>query len=387
MSKVAVHPRLARFLLNAGEMGRKRDACKLAAILSEGRLRFEESARGTFASDIDALLAVELSYAGSRLARQFADAVPRTEVVSGDAAVLEKALLRAFPDRVARKKGETLFLSSGSAAKLDRASHAHGDFLVALEIDDRSDRSGRFVRLASEIAPDWLLEFFPDHITTSEEMVWNRESERVEQLNTLLYDRLTIDESRSAPRGSGAASALLSGKVLEAGIERFVNRDELAHFMDRVHFAVKNCAVRVPDDLFATAVTELANGLCSFTDFRAAASQGGLLRVLHSKLPMRDIDEVAPEFVRLPSGRRARIEYHQDRPPSVASRLQDFFGMRETPTVARGSVPLVVHLLAPNHRPVQVTTDLVSFWRNLYPQVRRELSRRYPKHLWPEVPS
>ena len=109
--------------------------------------------------------------------------------------------------------------------------------------------------------------------------------------------------------------------------------------------------------------------------------------MLEAKLPVRLIDEIAPTHIQLPSGRRARIEYHEDRPPSVASRLQDFFGMKETPAVARGTVPLVVQLLAPNQRPVQVTTDLVSFWKNLYPQVRRELSRRYPKHAWPEVPA
>ena len=82
----------------------------------------------------------------------------------------------------------------------------------------------------------------------------------------------------------------------------------------------------------------------------------------------------------------ARIEYAENQDPWVASRLQDFFGMRETPRLARGSVPVVVHLLAPNRRPVQMTKDLASFWKTLYPQVRRELSRRYPKHKWPEDP-
>jgi ATP-dependent helicase HrpB len=130
------------------------------------------------------------------------------------------------------------------------------------------------------------------------------------------------------------------------------------------------------------ALRELAKGCNSFAEMRA----GGLLAVLQAMLPMRRIDEVAPTHVQLPSGRRARIEYHDGRPPSVASRLQDFFGMKQTPTVGRGAVPLVVELLAPNQRPVQVTTDLVSFWKNLYPQVRRELSRRYPRHSWPEEP-
>jgi len=97
-------------------------------------------------------------------------------------------------------------------------------------------------------------------------------------------------------------------------------------------------------------------------------------------------NEVAPTHIRLPSGRQTPVHYEAGKPPWIESRLQDFFGMRETPRVAKGKVPLVVHLLAPNRRPVQTTTDLAGFWQRLYPQVRRELSRRYPKHAWPENP-
>ena len=153
--------------------------------------------------------------------------------------------------------------------------------------------------------------------------------------------------------------------------------------MRRVHFAAAYLNESIPEDSLAVALRELAKGRTSFAEMRA----GGLLDVLQVQLPMRRIDEIAPTHVQLPSGHRARIEYHDGRPPSVASRLQDFFGMKQTPTVARGAVPLVVQLLAPNRRPVQVTTDLVSFWENLYPQVRKELSRRYPRHPWPENPA
>ncbi|HLK19261.1 MAG TPA: ATP-dependent helicase C-terminal domain-containing protein, partial [Bryobacteraceae bacterium] len=98
------------------------------------------------------------------------------------------------------------------------------------------------------------------------------------------------------------------------------------------------------------------------------------------------LNEIAPNAIRLPSGRQSRIHYEHGKPPWVASRLQDFFGMRETPRIANGKVALVVHLLAPNQRPVQTTSDLAGFWERLYPQVRRELGRRYPKHAWPENP-
>ena len=101
---------------------------------------------------------------------------------------------------------------------------------------------------------------------------------------------------------------------------------------------------------------------------------------------MKLLDEIAPLSIRLKNGRQTKIHYEEGRPPWISSRLQDFFGMQETPRIGPDNTPLVIHLLAPNHRAVQTTTDLAGFWERLYPQVRRELMRRYPKHQWPEEP-
>jgi ATP-dependent helicase HrpB len=360
MVKLPLHPRLARFVIATGEMGAKREACEQAAQLAENR-----------------------SHATHRLRQQIADHLRELPVKTSDPHAIEKGLLLAFSDRVARKRGDKLLLSNGGAAKLDRDLFIHGEFLVAIEIDGRSDQPMPLVRIASPIEPDWLLDFFPDRIEAVEELAWNREAERVEQVNALRYEHLVIDESRGAPTDLAAAATLLAEKAMEAGVERFTDAEELAHFLRRIHFAAEHGAGDVPEDLIPAALRDLASGCISFAELRS----GDLLAVMRGKLPMSVIDEIAPTHVQLPNGRRAKIEYHDGRPPSVSSRLQDFFGMKESPTVARGAVPLVVQLLAPNHRPVQVTTDLVSFWKNLYPQVRRELSRRYPKHAWPEVPA
>src|SRR5262249_40177060 len=123
----------------------------------------------------------------------------------------------------------------------------------------------------------------------------------------------------------------------------------------------------------------------SFTALRAhdlPAALGGLLSHAQRTLLERE----APPILRLPSGRPARIEYPADRSPTVGARIQELFGLRATPRLARGRVALTIETLAPNGRPVQVTDDLASFWRTTYPEVRRELRGRYPKHAWPDDP-
>jgi ATP-dependent helicase HrpB len=136
-------------------------------------------------------------------------------------------------------------------------------------------------------------------------------------------------------------------------------------------------------DLFQT-LRSLCRGLQSFEDLRNAA--GNLIPLLEEKVNKKLLDEIAPLTVRLKNGRQIKIHYEEGKPPWISSRLQDFFGMQETPRIGPDKTPLVTHLLAPNHRAVQTTTDLAGFWKRLYPQVRRELMRRYPKHEWPEMP-
>jgi ATP-dependent helicase HrpB len=108
--------------------------------------------------------------------------------------------------------------------------------------------------------------------------------------------------------------------------------------------------------------------------------------MLESNIDQRRLNELAPATLRLPSGRQTRIHYETDRPPWIASRLQDFFGMADGPRIGPERTALVIHLLAPNQRAVQTTTDLAGFWQRLYPRVRKELMRRYPRHQWPENP-
>jgi ATP-dependent helicase HrpB len=108
--------------------------------------------------------------------------------------------------------------------------------------------------------------------------------------------------------------------------------------------------------------------------------------MLEQQIGARRLRESALPIIRLQKGRQTKVHYEHGKPPWIASRLQDFFGMRNTPRIGPRNTPVVVHLLAPNQRAVQTTTDLAGFWERLYPELRRELMRRYPKHSWPERP-
>lgn len=215
--------------------------------------------------------------------------------------------------------------------------------------------------------------------------------QRVEQVSLLRYERLVIDESVTAPSDLSAAADLLVSKALEIGVAYFIEPEAINRLFARLRFAAlhgakaSSPAAPSESELLATAFRRIATGLTNFADLKQAATST-LMAALEAQLDIRLLEEIAPTHVRLPSGRRAPIEYVDGQPPAASSRLQDFFGMRQTPAVARGPVPLTVKLLAPNGRPVQITTDLVSFWKDLYPQLRRELSRRYPRHSWPESP-
>jgi ATP-dependent helicase HrpB len=135
----------------------------------------------------------------------------------------------------------------------------------------------------------------------------------------------------------------------------------------------------------ARVLADMCEGRSSFAELRRA----DLLAHLRAALPpesLAALERLAPEHVTLPGGRRLPVGYALDRPPWVESRLQDFFGSITGPAVVQGRVPLVLHLLAPNHRAVQVTTDLAGFWARHYPELRNALMRRYPKHAWPEDP-
>ena len=324
------------------------------------------------------------------------------------------SVLAGYPDRVARRRAakdsrdtsRELLLSGGGTAELAPESVVReAEFMVAVDAEERGDaafsrgpKSGAgaaksVVRLASAVKPDWLLDLFADSLAERVEARWNAQGERVEVVRRLVYDQLIIDEWRADKAEGEEVTRALASAALDVGVRAFVEWEQVESFLARVEFTAgafpEESLPALAEEDARAALEEMCIGRRSFAELREAARSGELLERLRRRLTheqSRLVARAAPERITLARGRQARVRYERGRAPYVASRLQDFFGMSDGPRVACGRVALVLQLLAPNSRPVQVTTDLAGFWSRHYPSVRRELGRRYPRHAWPEDP-
>jgi len=369
LCRYPLSPRLSRIVVEAIEGGVGEDGCVAAAILESG-VRIEKN------DLLEAMDAERDSRTQKHVDQIMRIARPTRQIQKDDDALLMSVLM-GFPDRVARlRSGKQLLMSTGVSAEIAGEAPQY-EFMVALDAEDRREKPMPLVRLAARVEPEWLIELFPERIREESTESWNRSTERVEALNSLMYDELKIEESRGMASAEAAAE-MLAAKALEAGIEKFVDRSSLDAVMLRIEFA----GLELPDP--AQALRELCVGRQSFAELKSAAAD--LPGMMERKIGTQRLNELAPAQIRLKGGRHTKVHYERGKQPWIASRLQDFFGMHETPRVGLRHTPVVVQLLAPNHRPVQTTTDLAGFWERLYPQVRRELMRRYPKHAWPERP-
>lgn len=447
MLRLPLHPRLSRLVIEAESRGVEGAACAVAAILSERDIRarhllstsheagirarpkihgtsdvldlldvFTEAAQKKFAPEslrnlnLNPKAVQNVERARRQLERLLrGNGGPRRPPGAGAETELLISILAGYPDRVARRRkfsdkaaGDNLELSlagGGSATLAPESLVRAEEFLIAVDAEERRGRgamrgAATLVRLASGIEPEWLLDLFADRIRETSHVEWNAQTERVEIVSRLIYEELTLDESRkNAAGGDEGVTRTLTEAALAAGFEELIDRDAVNRFLAQVEVTRQACPELDLPHLVAedarAGVAALCEGRSSFAELREAARGGGLLHALRARLSpeqARALSKMAPERVALARGRMVRINYESHKPPWIASRLQDFFGMKEAPRIAGGRVPLVLHLLAPNGRAVQVTTDLDGFWGRHYAQIRRELSRRYPRHAWPENP-
>ena len=382
-----LHPRLSRMVLEAAARGAGREAAAAAAAL--GEQRGPRDSRGAAATSSSDLIDLE----GPERARAQIERILGSSRREPDRAAREEALrvavLAGFPDRVARRRApgasEVLLASGGSASMSPASAVRDAQLLVAVDVEERRGQ-GRLVRLASAIEPEWLLDLFPGELRESTEVVWDEARGRAVVISRLTYGALVLEEGRRAPIEAerGAAEALLAARIRP---EQLLPPDELRTLRARTELIAAYCpetGVRALTDAdVAEAARDLCRGRASLDELQGADLRPALVERLGPGAA-RALASLAPEQLQLPGGRKLRVEYEPGQPPAARSRLQDFFGMRAGPRIAGGKVPVVLHLLAPNGRAQQGTSDLAGFWERHYPAVRRELMRRYPRHAWPE---
>jgi ATP-dependent helicase HrpB len=403
MATFGVHPRLAHMMLRGRELGFGATACVVAALLDER----DPMRHGAVAPDADIRHRVAIIEGRERGEGIDRDTVQRVREharswraslrVPSRATVDEgecgRALALAFPDRVAQRRSgpdERYVLRNGLGAVLAEGSSLTGSAYVAVA-ELGSQRPDARIQLAAEITRGELEQLLSDDVQHEEVVEWRASDRAIVALRRERLGAIVLRETvlRDA-EPMAVARALLSALTTDHGMSLTWSEDA-TRIRARLAFLHRRFD-EWPDvgdpALRATAHEWLLPhlvGLRSRHDVEAL-DLGALLLARLSGRQRAELDELAPTHVEVPSGSRIRIDYSDPEAPVLAVRLQELFGLDATPGVARGSVPLTLHLLSPAQRPVQVTRDLAGFWRNSYFEVRKELRGRYPKHAWPDDP-
>lgn len=391
LRRLPLPPRLARMIVDAGERGAGMLAAEIAAVLTE---------RGLGGNDADLRHQLDqLRRDRSRraedaraMARRWADiaggGVAEGEMSSG------ALLALAYPDRVARRRGDspTYVLASGRGGALDAASAlAREPYLAVAELSGAA-ASGRIV-LAAPLSLGEIEALFGDRIVNRDEVVFDEASASLRARRVRRLDALVLGEQVLRVEAGAAAARALAEGVAALGIARLPWSKAQLQFRNRVNFLRKSEGEEWPDLGDDTLARTAADWLAPFLTAKTARSQlsaDDLAAALDTLVPWdlrKRLDAEAPTHFSAPSGSHVPIDYEAEEGPKLSIRVQELFGLGSHPSIAKGRVPLVVELLSPAHRPVQVTRDLPGFWRGSYADVRTEMKGRYPKHPWPDDPS
>lgn len=418
MLRLPLHPRQARIALAAKDLGLLEQGATLAALLGERDLRGQR-APAQYTGDSDLLALLELYENASRgneraralgvnlgalhavkrardqVARLLRSRNTQTPIPTDTESALCQAILQGYTDRVAQRasrgSADELLLAGGGRARLAEESVVRkATWLVAVDAGESGGGGARrlpMVRLASAIEPDWLIGL--PGLKDEENIEWNADMERVEATSRLSYESLILEESRTIHMNDEVAAPVLAQAALNKGVRHFVDAEALDTLQMRVAFlrgtAPELAFGELDDNGLLPLLTQAAVGCRTFRELRELDLLGSLYTSLSAE--QRDkLERWAPTTLTIAHGRKLKVHYERGKPPWAESYLQDFFGQVEGPRLAGGRVAVTLHLLAPNRRAVQVTSDLVGFWERHYPALRRELGRKYPRHAWPEDP-
>lgn len=418
------HPRLARLLLEGHELGIPSTACLAAALLSErdvfdrraprpGRSSvpptrvehtldcdvtervlalqtFLRSGRTEFPQGAVRIGAArQVERVASQLRELLAEQAGRWQSESTLDRQLSQALLAAMPDRVARRREPHQsrgVMVGGRGVKLDGNSSVRAaELFVCVDVDAAGTEAT--VRQASAVERSWLN---PLHLREVDERFVNPSSGQVVTRRRTYWFDLMLDETPIPTPLDDETAGLLAGSAVQSWHKVFPTQDKsLNSFLGRARWLGAALGDAQWPDLSEVGIQKHLPVWCAGQrdlDAVRGLPWRALIEQLLTHSQRLQLSREAPESYALPSGRHALLTYEPDKPPVLAARIQEFFGMADTPRIAEGRVRLVLHLLAPNNRCQQITDDLASFWKNTYQEVRKQLRGRYPKHAWPEDP-
>lgn len=387
MAALGNDPRLAAMLVSANNDNEAATAAKLAAIL-------EEPPRGGSTD-----LAVAFSRNQSAWQQRSQQLLKRLNVRSGqpDSALLPSLLAQAFADRIARRRGQEgrYQLANGMGAMLDvdDALGRHEWLIAPLLLQGSASPDARIL-LALPLDIEVLMQTCPELLQQSDTIEWDETQGTLKALRRSCIGSLTVKvQPLAKPSEEELHQAMLNG-IRDKGLSVLNWTPEAEQFRLRLQCA----AIWLPeydwpavdeDSLLATLERWLLPHMSGVHSLRAlkAVNVGQALRDLLDWSMLQRLDSELPAHYTVPTGSRIAIRYHEDNPPVLAVRMQEMFGEAKTPTIAQGRVPLVLELLSPAQRPLQVTSDLSAFWQGSYREVQKEMKGRYPKHVWPDDPA
>ena len=421
-----VHPRYSRMLLAAQEYGCVHQACLVAA-LTQGRDlllrnvgREVESARedvlGEKASSDLWILMRAWNYALNNqfrldacrklgihavTARQVGPLLEQfLRIAKGEGLdtrprevqdeALQKCVLIGFSDRVARRLDQGTLrceLVHNRRGVLARESVVqHSALFVAAEIREIEGRDvNTILSLATAVELDWLRELFPDDLISELQVQFDSTARRVQAAELVRFRGLVLSAKRVEPPPADAAARLLADEII-AGRLPLPNWDHaVEQWLARLNLLCRHCPeLQLPpfaEDDRKHIIEQLCHGAVSYKDIKEREVKPLVMSWL-SDAQRQLLDKHAPERLSLPNGRTPKVVYENNQPPHIALRIQELYGVTQTPKIAMGRVPVVVHILTPGMKPIQITQDLASFWREHYPRIKSELQRKYPKHEW-----
>ncbi len=423
-----LHPRYSRMLLAAQGFGCVHQACLVAA-LTQGRdlllrnidrdtARWREDLLGDKAASDFWMLMRAWNYAAHKefrleacrrlgihmvtarqvgpLFQQFLDIAKREGLDTNPREVpdeaLQKCILIGFSDRVARRLDSGTLrcdLVHSRRGTLARESVVQTSPLLVVaevrEVEGKEKSVNTLLSLATAIEESWLRDLFPEDMVSSSRVFYDATTKRVYAEEQLRFRDLPIGTRRVDPPPADEAARLLSEEVIAGRLVLKEWDHEVEQWILRLNLLGQWCPeLALPPVTEADRrhlIEQLCHGAFGYKDLRDKAVKP-LVKSWLSPAQQQLLDKYAPERLTLPNGRTPKVVYEPGAPPYIAVRIQELYDVNTTPRIAMGKVPVLVHILAPNMRPVQITQDLAGFWREHYPRVKQELQRKYPKHQW-----